>query len=467
MTRRAVARWGLVVFVVALVPRLYVALAWSGKPVWDGYYYDIGARSIASGLGYSGTTGKPWCHYPVGYSALIGAAYRAFGASAYTALIVNALFGAALAAAVYALARYVTSETRARVAGMGVALYPGLILYSALLMTEVIAAVGLVVAAWLVARDRAFRPRTLALAGVVLGLATLVRPQSILCAPALALLGYSRARGLGATLRGAAVATVVSLAVVAPWTARNCKVMDGCAFVSTNGGWNLAIGSFPRATGRFETLRAGDGCHIVTGQVQQNDCWTRLGWQWIAAEPRRWLALVPKKLGHTFDHESFPIGYLSESRPDAWPESRRRDGRAVLSTSHRALLIVAALAPIAIPPRRRRTTRSAPPRFHDVVWRLLAPAFALLAVVLATQRAIADPWHPFWPLALLIPLVVALRLRRDRGGVLLYIAFNVAALCVLHAVFFGEDRYHMVVTPLLFILAATVGARRLAPAAAP
>jgi len=31
----------------------------------------------------------------------------------------------------------------------------------------------------------------------------------------------------------------------------------------------------------------------------------------IAANPLHWLALVPAKLGFTFDHESFAIEYLS------------------------------------------------------------------------------------------------------------------------------------------------------------
>ena len=40
-------------FVVALLPRLYVAIAWAREPVWDGHYYDFGARRIAEGFGYS------------------------------------------------------------------------------------------------------------------------------------------------------------------------------------------------------------------------------------------------------------------------------------------------------------------------------------------------------------------------------------------------------------------------------
>src|SRR5262249_38130858 len=149
--------------------------------------------------------------------------------------------------------------------------------------------------------------------------------------------GSLRAKVLAAS-RPAAVALAAALLVVAPWTVRNCRVMDGCAFVSTNAGWNLAIGAFPRATGRFETLHASDGCPIVTGQVQQDRCWRDEGLRWIRESPGRWLRLVPDKLSFTFDHESFPMGYLGEADPAAWPEARKARGRDLLSGIHRALL---------------------------------------------------------------------------------------------------------------------------------
>ena len=43
----------LILALVSLAPRLYVAIAWAREPVWDGHYYDYGAQRIASGLGYS------------------------------------------------------------------------------------------------------------------------------------------------------------------------------------------------------------------------------------------------------------------------------------------------------------------------------------------------------------------------------------------------------------------------------
>lgn len=445
-----------ILFVIALLPRLYVAIAWAREPVWDGHYYDFGARRIAEGFGYSddiiiggNTVWHPWCHYPVGYSGFLGFFYRIFGSGPAVAPIVNAVTGALLAVLIHRLARYATSQNRARIAGLLVATNPGLIIYAALLMTEPLAAFGLVLSAWLLARDVRAKPiRGALLAGIALGLTTLVRPQSLLCAPALGLVAFSGSAPLRARLRRAIVAVAIALpaafVVVLPWTLRNCRVMDGCAFVSTNAGWNLAIGSFPRATGRFETLRATDGCPVVTGQVQQDRCWMDEGLAWIRKDPVRWLGLVPKKLSHTFDHESFPIGYLGEANPSAWPEERKFLGRAVLTTTHCALLSLAALGLVARPSRKKGF-----PAFFVQ----LAALFTV--VLLALHGAYADT-HPFWPLAVVLVLFGVLPMPGApyRGGVIGYLVFAVASVAVTHAIFFGEDRYHLVITPALCVLAA-------------
>ena len=459
-----------IAFVAALLPRLYVAIAWAREPVWDGHYYDFGARRIAGGFGYSDDAvidgvkvWHPWCHYPVGYSGFLGALYKIFGSGPHVATVANAVVGALLVVVVHRLARYATGTWRARVAALITAASPGLIVYSALLMTEPLAAFGTLLAAWLfVRRTEAPAPGPFAwiqrpipaavAAGVALGLTILVRPQSLLCAPALVFLAlrpgpggawWPGFRAIGKALVPAGIALAAALTVVAPWTVRNCTVMDGCALVSTNAGWNLAIGAFPRATGRFETLHGTDGCPVVTGQVQQDRCWMDEGIRWIKASPARWLGLVPKKLSYTFDHESFPMGYLGEADPESWPEARKAIGRDVLSVSHRILLAVAALGVIAIPVHRRSRDR------------LVQMSLLVLTLLLALHGVI-DDLHQAWPLAVLLPVVAFLPLpgRPRNGGVIGYLAFAVASVVVTHAVFFGEDRYHMVLTPALAILAA-------------
>ncbi len=451
------AAFGAVLFVLSLVPRLWVALAWAGEPVWDGHYYDFGARRIAQGMGYSddiaqgGVAGQmlwhPWCHYPVGYSAMLAVFYRLFGASHAVAAVANALVGAALAVVTWALARHALSSVRARVAGLIVALHPGLLLYAALVMSEPLAALLTLLAFWVTVRERDAR-RGIVLGALVLGVAALVRPQALLCAPFLALTLLRRSdapaqvswRRLGAF---ALVACTVALVPVLPWTARNCRVMDGCALVSTNAGWNLAIGAFPRATGRFETLRSSDGCREVTGQVQQDRCWLQYGLEQIRQHPGHWLTLVPAKLGFTFDHESFEVEYLHEARPEAWPEPWRASVRGLTTLAHRLLLAASALGCVAFAGARR-------PRAAVAQGALLVVAAGLVALAFAVDVP------TFWPVAVFISVVPWLPLpgRPDVPPALLMGVALLGTTVLTHAVFFGEDRYHVVVIPVLALLAA-------------
>lgn len=47
-----------------------------------------------------------------------------------------------------------------------------------------------------------------------------------------------------------------------------------------------------------------------------------------------------------------------------------------------------------------------------------------------------------------------LPLSPPKGPVWRWIALSLASVIVTHAIFFGEDRYHIVITPMLCILAA-------------
>jgi 4-amino-4-deoxy-L-arabinose transferase-like glycosyltransferase len=450
----------LAVAVVALLPRLFVAIAWAREPVWDGHYYHFGAERIAQGLGYSEdmliggyAVWKPWCHYPVGYSGLLAGLYRLFGSGLLVAPVANAMLGTLLVVVIHRLARYYLSENRARIAAGVAALHPGLIAYSVVVMSELLAALLITSALWLAVRWQG-RWWGVVLAGVTVGLATLVRPPAVLVAPLLVLLLPGSIKG---RLLRAGAAAALAVLVVTPWTLRNCKVMDGCAFVSTNGGWNLAIGALTE-TGRFHTLRASDGCRVVTGQVQQDRCWRRIGRELIQRDPVRWLAKIPKKLGQTYNHESFAIEYLREADPRAWPEPRRVAGRELLSLFHRLLLTVAALGAVGLAWYRRN---------RRVPWAAQTSVFVVVCAL--AIRGFTDDLHPFFWLAVLTPLVALLHLpgRPRQGPVGRTLLGLLVITSATHALFFGDDRYHLVVAPALCLLAAAALRKPLQPAERP
>src|ERR1700690_3476547 len=100
-----------IIAIIALLPRLYVALVWAKEPVWDGHYYHFGATRIAEGLGYSEgvirqgiKVWKPWTHYPVGYSGFLAIFYAILGPHNWVAPVVNAIAGTGLVVFVHRIA---------------------------------------------------------------------------------------------------------------------------------------------------------------------------------------------------------------------------------------------------------------------------------------------------------------------------------------------------------------------------
>jgi len=432
---------------VALAARL-VVVAWASArlpAVEDGHYYDVLARRLAAGDGYTwlwpdGAVTHA-AHYPVGYPAMLALAYRIFGASGAAAMTVNALVGTLAAWAAY---RLVDGEGVARwrpmAAGLLVALHPALVPYTAAIMTEGITAALLVAATALAARARdADRPHPwLAATGVVLGLATLVRPQSLLLAPVLGLLAAGASVAWKARLVRGALVTALALACVAPWTARNCVRMHRCALVSVNGGWNLLIGAQTQAGG-WEPIDVPTECATVWDEAGKDACFERAGMRLIAASPGAWLARAPAKIASTLDYFGAAPWYLHASNPDAFDDGAKiRLG--VVETVACRLLLLGALFSAARAPGPRRLARG-----------IVAAAGAVAAVTV----------HGWLGYLALVVVVASMGPREWRRVPLVLPAGAALVLLTMlvHAVFFGAGRYGLVVVPLVAAMACVSVAR--------
>jgi 4-amino-4-deoxy-L-arabinose transferase-like glycosyltransferase len=428
------------VALVALAVRLALVLYAAGRfpPADDGAFYHVVAQRIARGEGYTWL----WpdgaityaAHYPVGYPALIGAAYALFGPAPGIAMLVNALIGGIGAVAVHSLASREGSRTAALFAGALAALAPGLVFYTPALMTEANAGL-LLAAAFAVALGTwpgAALLRTVLAAALLAGV-VLLRPQIILLAPVLGFLGSTK--GTWARARGALVATGVCVALCLPWTVRNCRKMDACAFVSANGGWNLFIGSSPAGEGGFAPVdRIGipEECKTVFGEASKDRCFGNAGLRRIAADPLAWLALVPKKLGQTFNYGTASAHYLSSSNGSLVNEPVKIAIGAVELLGQR-LLVLAALFGLARAEGPRRRAR-----------RILAAMFAVFVFL-----------PPAW-LAWMGVISVGALLGRslfDKPAACFALA-TLLTTAASHAVFFGAARYALVCLPALALLAA-------------
>jgi hypothetical protein len=443
----AARRQGLWLFALSLGLRLAM-VAFAARrfpPADDGTFYHAVATRIASGHGYTWA----WpdgavthaAHYPVGYPALLGAAYFLVGPAPWAGMVLGAALGSLLVVAVHSIALRFTSLKGARLAGLMVALHPTLVLYTAALMTEAVAAAVLVGLAAL-ALQSASRPRwwssvPLGLGGGVL---VLLRPQLLPLLPVLGVVAASAPVGcdwraaLRNRARSAALVTLLGLLCCLPWTLRNCQKMDGCVFVSANGGWNLLIGTLPAGKGSFAPI-VGDSvpleCREVFGEVEKDRCFGRAGMRRILDSPVAWLALAPQKLGQLFDHGAVASSYLAASGPRLVGDRVKLAIASVETVCSRLLLLAAALGLL-----RAGALRGA------------SRGFALAAGVFALS-----PWGGLAQLCLLSALLAGWR-SAERARPLWGLSAVVLAMCVVtHMVFFGAPRYALLWLPWLSCLA--------------
>ena len=388
-------RWLFALGLVSLVPRVLTALLLSTVPLGDFSWYDDRAVELASGLGYQ-QDGEPTSFWPPGYPFVLSLVYRLFGHSWLAGRMLNALLGTLICLLTYLIARKVVGLTPARAAGLLVALFPSQVLFTNLLGTETLFTLVFLLVIYLaLARPLARQSyRYVALTGAVVGLAALIKAL-VLFIPIVLFIWWLLA---GTTFKRAAVRlTVVYLccfAVISPWTIRNLVQMGAPVLLSTSGGPNLWIGNNPSATGYFH-FPAGnplENLEDFEGEVERDLEGYRLALNFARDDPMRVLALVPKKVYHLFASD----GYAADAAT--------------------------------------RELRNQPPR--------------------VVKRAMATLSQVYYHVVLGLALISIGVLRGWRKDHRILLVLVLAYWAMVHAIFFGGDRFHFPVVPLLSIAAA-------------
>jgi hypothetical protein len=307
-----VARNGGRAGVAALIAILLLGLglrlgeAWDGRePVYDAGAYAAIAANLGRGDGFTVGPGatQPSSNYSPGLPLLVAGIYELTGGvHERTARIALALLGALSILFTYLLAHRLrramdspsyraVNASRDAVAGLvaalAVAVYPALLEYQGMLMSEPLAATllaGAVLALFWAGdtqlpgpgngsglpSDSASSGLRWLLPGVLLGALAMVRPEYLGIGVLLALVvlarglwrrGHGEARGgaAGSPKRGLAQAAILLaglVLVVAPWTLRNAIALDRTVPISTGGGQVLFAGTYLPSDGNPEKVGA-------------------------------------------------------------------------------------------------------------------------------------------------------------------------------------------------------------------
>jgi hypothetical protein len=239
--------------------RTYYAVDRIDRPTPDAQGYALIAESLYEDGRYGnpddfrGLEASEPSNYSPGPPLLVAGIYFVTGGvHPLVARLAIAMIGAATVLLTYLIGRRLGGPWVGVVAALPVAIYPILIEYHGMFMTEPLAAATLAGAVlaflWALERDR---PLAFALPGVLLGLTAMSRPEYLLIALIFALLALLVRRPAAAAL----VLTGLAL-VILPWTIRNAIVLDRFVPLSTGGGKALFIGTYLPGDGINDEVKA-------------------------------------------------------------------------------------------------------------------------------------------------------------------------------------------------------------------
>jgi 4-amino-4-deoxy-L-arabinose transferase-like glycosyltransferase len=241
--------WILGAFIVALVLRVgFVLLVRrDGFVVNDALIYHQTAESIATGQGFGHSFARPTSQWPPGYSYVLAAVYWVVGVRPLAGELVNALLGALTVVMLYVVARRVFDRTVAIVAALALAVMPGPIMYTDVLIAETLFTFVFMMFFVVMAYSRPTAGWAIAV-GVVIGLGALVRGEALTWALVPIVMWWRIVPWRTVALRTATIGIVI-VAVLTPWTIRNAQQVGSFVPLATNSSATLWVGHNPDATG--------------------------------------------------------------------------------------------------------------------------------------------------------------------------------------------------------------------------
>ena len=210
--------------------------------------------------------------------------------------IVQAVLGGVLCWVVYMIGRKLFSPGAGLAAAAVVAVDPILAYFSVLVLSETLFAVLLAgaFACLLYSTDR--RTWWAAAAGVLLGLAALVRPPVLLMVPLVAAAWLALEWRKAGSLRAAAVVLVAALVVISPWPIRNYQLTGRAVFTTLSSGASLYEGVCPEADGGPAMDKIGWPTEIAgMNEARKNDFLRARAIECMKAEPARMAKLAVSK----------------------------------------------------------------------------------------------------------------------------------------------------------------------------
>jgi 4-amino-4-deoxy-L-arabinose transferase-like glycosyltransferase len=255
-----------VIFGVALVLRLLVIIVGhtyriNPRDNLFGFGWETGriAKSIAEGHGFSSpfhdNTGPTAWVAPL-YPYLVAGVFKLFGiytqSSAFALLAMNSIFSALTCVTIYRIGQQTVGERAAFASAWTWALLPYSMYWAVrwIWETSLTALLLSVVILLALSLERSARKRDWALFGATWGLIAVTNPSCLSVLPfVLGWICWRQWRNSEAFAAGAAVAVLITIAMMVPWTIRNYIAFHHLIPMRSNFGVELRLGNSPTAQG--------------------------------------------------------------------------------------------------------------------------------------------------------------------------------------------------------------------------
>ena len=282
------ARWLLAIFVLALGVRALTVAVIHPNPrdgrFDDSVWYDTSAKHLAAGDGYvfdptvwyAGDDTRvypddnaltPTALWPPGYPVTLAAIYYVTDNSLWAGRLFNVLCGALTAVLVYAIARKLFGRSEAKIAGLLMALLPGHVYFTPLLMSETyfLFLMSAAIAAFLYfVLDRQRPPWWgVALSGLLVSMTGMSRGEFAPFAGIMLVLMVFHL-GLRRSLLPGAIFTIAVASLFVPWTIRNARSMNAFIPGTTGAGRGWRCRGIIRCPRAYRAWRSSGGSRTST-----------------------------------------------------------------------------------------------------------------------------------------------------------------------------------------------------------
>ncbi len=414
-----------VLFVLALVLRV----AWVLKVDRDAFVlndaaiYNAQGVSINQGLGFRPIYGGVSAQWPPGYGVVLAGVYFVFGLHPVAGELTNAVFGAVTVVLLVVLVERLFDRRTAWLAGAWLAVMPGPIMWTDVLVTETLFTLLFVLLFVLFAfgprapRTTAMSTRQLAgwliAVGVVIGVGANVRGEAVTWG-LLPVVYFWRAVPWRTLVRRVAAIGVVAVLVLTPWMIRNAVRMGALIPTGTNASHTLWAGHNPAATGG-QTYPPDEYFDQFTQTTPERELESAAALrqdaiEYMVSHPLNELKLIPLKLIYLNRGDSHAFAWVN-AVPEGTPAPVPRvwvERISVGADFAYYALLTATLAGAVLLGRR--------------FWS--APAMRCLAASFATALFLYGFMYygnyryrlPFEPLMIMVGAVLAVRVWRSRAA---------------------------------------------------